>query len=118
MWQLWMWTGSCSKSFDCRSRWCVLQDVDVDWFLRQWEGQYNTEWQSGSEVVVRFTTAQALKEAHTALGGGIRGVLRVDRGYASSHSHCRLLQHATQHVTQCMTSRDGRCRCCSVLNSM
>ncbi len=62
-------------------RWsCVLQDVDVEWFLKQWGGQYNTEWQSCSEVIVRFTTPQALKEALTALGGGIRGVFRVDRG--------------------------------------
>lgn len=62
-------------------RWsCVLQDVDVEWFLKQWDGQYNTEWQARSEVIVRFTTPQALKEALTALGGGIRGVFRVDRG--------------------------------------
>lgn len=58
----------------------ILQDVDVEWFLKQWDGQYNTEWQSRSEVIVRFTTPQALKEALTALGGGIRGVFRVDRG--------------------------------------
>lgn len=58
----------------------TMQDVDVEWFLKQWDGQYNTEWQSSSEVVVRFTTPQALKEALTALGGGIRGVFRVDRG--------------------------------------
>lgn len=57
-----------------------MQDVDVEWFLKQWDGQYNTEWQSSSEVVVRFTTPQSLKEALTALGGGIRGVFRVDRG--------------------------------------
>ena len=60
--------------------WMSMQDVDVEWFLKQWDGQYNTEWQSSSEVVVRFTTPQALKEALTALGGGIRGVFRVDRG--------------------------------------
>ena len=52
----------------------------MEWFLKQWDGQYNTEWQSSSEVLVRFTTPQALKEALTALGGGIRGVFRVDRG--------------------------------------
>ena len=52
----------------------------MEWFLKQWDGQYNTEWQSHSDMVVRFTTPQALKEALTALGGGIRGVFRVDRG--------------------------------------
>ena len=71
----------------------LLQDVDVEWFLKQWDGQYNTEWQSSSEVVVRFTTPQALKEALTALGGGIRGVFRVDRGY-SSMSYLYMLTHA------------------------
>ncbi|KAL0029599.1 hypothetical protein WJX79_007267 [Trebouxia sp. C0005] len=62
----------------------LAQDVDVEWFLKQWDGQYNTEWQSRSEVIVRFTTPQALKEALNALGGGIRGVFRVDRGCGSS----------------------------------
>ena len=66
-----------------------IQDVDVAWFLKQWDGQYNTEWQSTSDVVVRFTTPQALKEALTALGGGIRGVFRVDRGYAHLFPACR-----------------------------
>ncbi len=64
----------------CQPNVGILQDVDVEWFLKQWDGQYNTEWQSRSEVIVRFTTPQALKEALTALGGGIRGVFRVDRG--------------------------------------
>jgi len=63
----------------CQPNVGILQDVDVEWFLKQWDGQYNTEWQSRSEVIVRFTTPQALKEALTALGGGIRGVFRVDR---------------------------------------
>ncbi|KAL0033761.1 hypothetical protein WJX77_004297 [Trebouxia sp. C0004] len=62
----------------------LAQDVDVEWFLKQWDGQYNTEWQSRSEVIVRFTNPQALKEALTALGGGIRGVFRVDRGWGPS----------------------------------
>ena len=64
----------------CVTVWLLRQDVDVEWFLKQWDGQYNTEWQSHSDMVVRFTTPQALKEALTALGGGIRGVFRVDRG--------------------------------------
>lgn len=68
------------KGVSCDPGCVALQDVDVEWFLKQWDGQYNTEWQSSSEVVVRFTTPQALKEALTALGGGIRGVFRVDRG--------------------------------------
>jgi len=70
----------CSLSVFVLQTLCILQDVDVEWFLKQWDGQYNTEWQSRSEVIVRFTTPQALKEALTALGGGIRGVFRVDRG--------------------------------------
>lgn len=52
----------------------------MDRLLQQWDGQYNTEWQSASDVVVRFSTPQALKEALAALGGGVRGAFRVDRG--------------------------------------
>lgn len=65
----------------------------MEWFLRQWDGQYNTEWHGNAEVVVRFTTPQALKEALTVLGGGIRGVFRVDRGYASGPNPSHHITH-------------------------
>ena len=76
----------CNMTWSCEffdSSLCA-QDVDVEWFMRQWEGQYSIQWQSAQEVIVRFATGQALKEALTALGGGIRGVFRVDRGCATN----------------------------------
>ena len=67
-----------------------LQDVDVEWFLKQWDGQYNTEWQSSSEVVVCFTTPSALKEALTAFGVGIRGLQGRQRVRAADQAELHL----------------------------
>jgi hypothetical protein len=55
--------------------------VDLRFYLRQWEGAYRLDWQGGDAAVVRFERAQDLQEALDQLGGGIRGLFRVDRAW-------------------------------------
>ncbi|KAI3426465.1 hypothetical protein D9Q98_008832 [Chlorella vulgaris] len=59
----------------------VAMSVDLSFYLRQWDGQYAVEWQGGDAAVVRFEREQDLKAALDALGGGIRGLFRIDRSW-------------------------------------
>ena len=62
-----------------------LKDVepraDIDQLFVRWRGEFQVD-ESPSlpdRVVVTFNTADQLKEAMTAFGGGLRGTFRVDR---------------------------------------
>lgn len=55
--------------------------VDIRFYLRQWEGGYTLEWQGGDAAIVRFEKEADLKEALDVLGGGIRGLFRIDRSW-------------------------------------
>lgn len=64
---------------------CAMQNVDLAWFLKQWEGQYRMEWVHGApEVIVRFTSPALLQEALDSLGGGVRGVFMVRTGLSAT----------------------------------
>ena len=39
----------------------IAMSVDIRFYLRQWEGAYQLEWQGGDAVVVRFEREQDLK---------------------------------------------------------
>ncbi|PRW45017.1 Glucose-induced degradation 4 [Chlorella sorokiniana] len=59
----------------------IALSADVRFYLRRWEGTYALEWQGGDAAVVRFEREQDLKDALDTLGGGIRGLFRVDRSW-------------------------------------
>jgi hypothetical protein len=61
----------------------VAPTADLGYHLRRWEGGLRVEWEAGGEAaVVRFDREADRAEALDALGGGIRGLFRVDRGWA------------------------------------
>jgi hypothetical protein len=39
----------------------IAMSVDIRFYLRQWEGAYQLEWQGGDAVVIRFEREQDLK---------------------------------------------------------
>eukprot|EP00887_Chlorella_sp_A99_P007429 scaffold2.g7429.t1 len=59
----------------------VAPSVDLRYYLRRWEGGYALEWESSEAAVVRFARAEDLKDCLDSLGGGIRGLFRVDRSW-------------------------------------
>eukprot|EP00891_Asterochloris_glomerata_P004258 jgi/Astpho2/4258/Aster-x0199 len=85
----------------------VQANVDLAWFLKQWEGQYRMEWVHGApEVIVRFTSPALLQEALDSLGGGVRGVfmsgftrtpgaLKVDRQWTKRNAESARAQAQT-----------------------
>jgi hypothetical protein len=63
----------------------VAPGVDVGHFLRAWEGECAVEApRGGGEALVRFSSEAARAAALDHLGGGIRGLFRVDRSNASA----------------------------------
>ena len=57
----------------------VAPTADLHYYLRRWEGAYTTEWKGGAEATVRFAREADRTEALDAIGGGIRGLFRIDR---------------------------------------
>lgn len=63
----------------------VSPSANIPHHLREWEGAYSMEPSSGTPdddgcITVRFHSSAAMKAALTHLGGGIRGLFRVQRG--------------------------------------
>lgn len=56
----------------------IAPTVDIHHYLRQWESQYEVEWEDSSSVIVRFQEEHIPKEVTNHLGGGIRGLFRID----------------------------------------
>ncbi|MEW5300308.1 MAG: hypothetical protein WDW36_003247 [Sanguina aurantia] len=54
-------------------------DVNLQFYLRTWAGDYELAWQSSSTALVTFNNATTFKSASDNLAGGIRGIFRVDR---------------------------------------
>lgn len=59
----------------------ITPTLDIHYYLRRWEGQYEVEWKGGSTVIVRFERESDRKEVLDAFGGGIRGLFRIDRSW-------------------------------------
>ncbi len=59
----------------------VAPRTDIDQLFVRWRGDFQVEQPQGSPdcIVVTFNTAEQLREALTAFGGGLRGTFRVDR---------------------------------------
>lgn len=59
----------------------IAPAVDLHYYLRRWDGRFATEWESGTSAVVRFDDESDRTEVLDWLGGGIRGLFRIDRGW-------------------------------------
>ncbi|KAK9815654.1 hypothetical protein WJX72_007454 [[Myrmecia] bisecta] len=63
--------GHCMYFYD------VEEGVDLEPFLGQWRGQFTLEVTGPDTAVARFQTPELLKEARVLMGGGLRGLFRI-----------------------------------------
>ena len=59
----------------------IALSCDLGYYLRRWEGGYRLEWEGGEAAVVRFERPEDRREFLDQVGGGIRGLFRVDRAW-------------------------------------
>lgn len=66
----------------------IIPTVDIHYYLRRWEGQYEVEWKAGSTAIVRFEQESDRNEVLDTFGGGIRGLFRIDRSWKEETGIC------------------------------
>ena len=60
--------------------------ANLTYHLRQWEGQFQLHWEGTSTAVMTLPSPAVAKAVANALGGGVKGIFRVERVPASSSS--------------------------------
>jgi hypothetical protein len=77
----------------------IAMSVDIRFYLRQWEGAYQLEWQGGDAVVVRFEREQDLKGDQESSCLGCQPASLLADSPSLAWPHVCLLCHPLPAVT-------------------
>lgn len=62
----------------------VTPGANLQHYLREWSGEFKLNWEGSTTAVLTFDNPKSWKACSDVLGGGMRGVFRVDRSRNSA----------------------------------